>query len=82
MFFSTAPSLKNMINFVIGKQKACILMGPVSAIKVCNKALVDFAAELDFAAKSTETICNEARDLIFNSQIDWNDPKCLTMCKK
>ena len=50
MFFSTAPSLKNMINFVIGKQKACILMGPVSAIKVCNKALVDFAAELDFAA--------------------------------
>ena len=50
MFFSTAPSLKNMINFVIGKQKACILMGPDSAIKVCNKALVDFAAELDFAA--------------------------------
>ena len=34
MFFSTAPSLKNMINFVIGKQKACILMRPVSAIKV------------------------------------------------
>ena len=56
MFSSTAPSLKNMINFVIGKQKACILMGPDSAIKVCNKALVDFAAELDFAAKSTETI--------------------------
>ena len=26
-------------------------MRPVSAIKVCNKALVDFAAELDFAAK-------------------------------
>ena len=39
-----------MINFVIGKQNACIFMGPVSAIKVCNKALVDFAAELDFAA--------------------------------
>ena len=30
-----------MINFVIGKQKACISMGPVSAIKVCNKASVD-----------------------------------------
>ena len=50
IFFLTAPSLKNMINFVIGKQNACIFMGPVSAIKVCNKALVDFAAELDFAA--------------------------------
>ena len=41
MFFSTAHSLKNMINFMIGKQKACILMGPDSAIKVCNKALVE-----------------------------------------
>ena len=45
-----ASASKNMINLVIGKQKACILMRPVSAIKVCNKALVDFAAELDFAA--------------------------------